>query len=608
MPSKPLAELIRERVVVFDGAMGTELYGRHHFVNVCYDELSVSRPDVVKQIHRENKAAGADVLTTNSFGANRYKLAGHLLADRVVEIASAAAEIAREVAGDELYVAGSVGPLGQPIGPGGISANEAIEAFAQPIRGLKEGGADFIIFETFSRRDEMLLAVRAAQREGMDYIACLALGVHGLSRHGETIEEFFAPFPDYLPAPLMIGVNCGVGPSEMLDLLTGFVPCAPFPFLVEPNAGAPRLVSDRMIYLTTPEYLSTYAMHFVQLGARAVGGCCGTGPDHIRVLAQGVKQIHGVHLDLDECTRPEVAPVEPMPLAQKSRFAAKLARGEWVTSVEIVPPLGWDLTATLDKAAACHEAGVDNINIPDGPRASSRISPLITAMEIQNRVGIEAVLHLTCRDRNIIGMQSDLLGAFAAGIRNLLIITGDPPKLGDYPFATAVFDLDSIGFTRVAARLNRGIDVGGWPVRPPTAFLLGVGADPTHLDQEREIDRLAQKAAAGAEYVITQPVFDVEVLLRFLERVKHLKLPILAGLWPLVSLRNAEFLNSEVPGVTVPDALLARMAKAATKEAGRAEGIAIAREIRDAVRPHVAGIQVAAPFGNIQTALAVIAE
>ncbi len=607
MSKKSLADLIRERVVVFDGAMGTELYGRHQFVNVCYDELSVSQPEVVKQIHRENKVAGADVLTTNSFGANRYKLAGHLLADRVVDIARAAAQIAREVAGDELYVAGSVGPLGQPLGPGGISAAEAIEAFSQPIRGLHEGGADFIIFETFSRRDEMLLAIRAAQREGLGYIASMALGPHGLTRHGETIDEFFAPFPDYLPEPLMIGVNCGVGPSEMLELVTAFIPNAPYPVLVQPNVGAPRLVSDRMIYLTTPEYLSTYALHFVQLGARGIGGCCGTGPDHIRALAQGVKAIHRVHVDLEEPGRPETEPVTPTPLADKSRFAAKLAAGEWVTSVEIVPPLGWDLQMTLDKASRCHAAGVDNINIPDGPRASSRISPLITAMEIQKQVGIEAVLHMTCRDRNLIGMQSDLLGAFAAGIRNLLIITGDPPKLGDYPFASAVFDLDSIGFTRIAARLNRGIDVGGWPVRPPTGFLLGVGADPSHLDQEREFDRLAQKVQAGAEYVITQPVFDVDTLLRFLEKIAHLRVPVLAGLWPLVSLRNAEFLNSEVPGVTVPDVLMTRMAKAKTKDDARAEGIAIAREIRDAIRKHVAGIQVAAPFGNVQTALDVIA-
>lgn len=606
MSRTPLVDLIQERVVVFDGAMGTELYQRHQFVNVCYDQLSLTQPQVVREIHQANREAGADVLTTNSFGANRHKLAAHLLGDKVREINRAAAAIAREVAGDDLLVAGSVGPLGVAVGAGGMPEGEAIDMFAEAITGLKDGGVDFLILETFSRRESLLAAVRAAARLQMPYIPSIAIGEQGISRDGETIDTLYAPFPDDLPAPLMLGFNCGVGPAEWLELLEGYTRTAPYPVLVQPNAGFPKFVEDRMIYMTSPEYLMSYALHFAQIGVRAIGGCCGTSPGHIRHLAAGVKGLHRKHIEIIERPRAEVEFAEPCPSEEKSRFAWKLASKKWVTTVEIVPPLGWDMSATLERAKKCQVQNVDAINVPDGPRASSRVSPLIAAMTIQQRTGIEVILHLTCRDRNIIGMQSDLLGCAAAGINNILIITGDPPKLGDYPFATAVFDLDAIGFTRIANRLNRGVDIGGHAVRPPTRFMIGVGADPSHLDQEREIDRFHQKVAAGAEYGITQPVFDADVLLRFIERVKHLNVPILAGIWPLASLRNAEFLHNEVPGVRVPEGIMRRMAAQPTKEHARAEGIAIARELRDAVRPYVGGIQISAPFGNVTTSLAVI--
>lgn len=603
-----LARLIAERVVIFDGAMGTELYQRHQFVNVCYEHLCVTQPALVMEIHTANRNAGADVLTTNSFAANRYKLAAHLLADQVREICRASAAIAREVARDDVLVAGSVGPLGQPIGAGGIDEDDAEAAFAMAIEGLALGGADLIIFETFARRADVLPGLRAAARLGMPYIVSAAVNPLGLTRSGESVESFFAPFPADLPPPVMIGFNCGVGPSEMLAGLEAFIPKAPYPVLVQPNAGAPQMVNDRMIYMTSPEYLATYAQHFVQLGARGVGGCCGTGPAHIRELAAGVKTIHGHHVQIVETLREGVRLVDPKPAAECSRFGSRLVAGKWVATVEIVPPLGWDLEKTLEKSAVCRDAGVDAINIPDGPRASCRISPMITAMHIQQQVGIEVLLHVTCRDRNVIGVQSDLLGCAAGGLRNLLIITGDPPKVGDYPFATPVFDIDSIGLLRIASRLNRGVDVGGQPVVPPTPFLLGCGADPSHLDQEREVSRFAQKVENGAHYAITQPVFDPDVLLRFIDRVRAMgiTIPIIAGIWPLASLRNAEFLNNEVPGVHVPDAILRRMAGATTKESARDEGIAIAREIREIVRPHVAGIQVSAPFGNVQTSLRVI--
>ena len=376
------------------------------------------------------------------------------------------------------------------------------------------------------------------------------------------------------------------------------------------RVGGHQLQRKSLSYMTSPEYLQTYAQHFVQLGARSVGGCCGTGAAHIKALAQSIKAMHADHVELRDVTRDGPDLVEPPPIAQRSRFGNRLASGQWVTSVELVPPLGWSLKKTVEKATRCYQQRVDAINIPDGPRASARLSPMVTACTIQQEVGIEVILHLTCRDKNVIGMQSDLLGCAAAQVNNILIVTGDPPKLGDYPFATAVFDLDSIGLLKVASRLNQGMDVGGVQVKPATRLLLGCGADPSHLDQEREISRLEQKVAAGANFVTTQPIYEPEVLLAFIKRIKHLGLPVIAGIWPLASLRNADFLNNEVPGVHVPSHIIERMRMASEhgKEAARAEGIAIAREIIDQLRPHVAGVQVSAPFGNVDTALKVIRD
>jgi homocysteine S-methyltransferase len=600
----PITQLLSQRPVIFDGAMGTELYNRNHFINICFEELSLSRPSVVKTIHEENKNAGCDVITTNSFGANRYKLAEFLLADRARIIAKGAAELARSVAGEDLYVAGSVGPLGKIIEKE-ISEQEAIEAFREPILGLQEGGVDFIIFETFSRGSELAAAAKAASEIGIPYIGSLAFGERNISRAGETIEEFFAPILNLPNPPFMIAFNCSVGPKQMLEYLEAYLPRAPLPVLIMPNAGYPQLVHDRMIYMTTPEYVATYAKRFVELGASALGGCCGTTPAHISEISRTVKSFFRNRIEITT-PKTELNLKPPVPPEKRSRLGFKLSAGEWVTSIEITPPLGYNLSAICSKAQKCREAGVDAINIPDGPRASSRISPLVTAWKIQETAGIETVLHLTCRDRNIIGMQSDLLGCAAAGIKNLLIITGDPPKLGDYPQATAVFDIDSIGLTRIAARLNSGIDIGGKEVDPATEFLIGVGADPTHLDQEREIERLFKKAEAGAYFCITQPVYDVEALLRFLEKIRDLSLKVIAGVWPLASLQNARFLNNEVPGVKIPDSLMKRMERAVSKEEARATGIQIAQEIIQAIQPYVSGVQVSAPFGNVDTALTVL--
>jgi len=632
---RSLTELLQKRTVIFDGAMGTELYNHNHFVNVCFEELCVREPKVVARVHQANKDAGADVLTTNSFGANRYKLADYLLAERTVELVSAAAKLAREIAGEELLVAGSVGPLGRHSTGGALSAAEAEGAFREVIAALMANGADFIIFETFGRSRDLVHAVKAARDCGAPFIPCMAFGNIEASMGGETINDFFASvlgpadatsgdlagavdWKQAGAAPLMLGFNCSVGPRQMLDFLEDWLPRSPLPVLAMPNAGVPQRVSDRMIYMTSPEYFASYAKRFVELGAKAVGGCCGTGPKHIAEASRVLKAQDRISDLTDEAIHISVQPAEQgpvspplapaVPLGDRSKFGKALAEGRWVTSVEITPPLGYDLAKTIERAKLCAKAGVDAINIPDGPRASSRVSPVITALRIQNEAGIEAVLHVTCRDRNVIGVQSDLLGCAAAGIHNLLVVTGDPPKLGDYPNATAVFDMDSIGLTRAVHRLNGGLDIGGKPVNPQTRFVAGVGADPTNLDLEKEIDRFYKKAEAGAEFAITQPVYDAEALILFLERIRNTGVRVIAGIWPLASYNNALFLNNEVPGVSIPEPIMERMRTAPDKEAARRIGIETAREILAMVRPYVAGVQVSAPFGNIETALAVLRD
>lgn len=618
--SRSLKNLLEKGLAIFDGAIGTELYKRGQFVNVCFDELCLKRPDLVTEIHDAYRAAGADVLTTNSFGTNRYKLADYLLADKTEEIARAAATLARASAGEELLVAGSVGPLGRHASGNALSREESAAAFREVMTGLMEGGADFILLETFGRRRELEIAVSAALELGVPYLPCMAFGDIPSSLGGDSIEDFFSSVMDREgdAAPLMLGFNCSVGPKTMLDFIGPFLSSCSLPVLARPNAGAPQRLNDRMLYMTSPEYFAGYARRFAELGVRAVGGCCGTGPEHIKEAARSLRAANKVSLSLEGlsaspgasaagCRDTAARLSEPAALAERSRLGAKLARGAWITSVEIVPPMGYDLGKTIERARRCAEAGVDAINIPDGPRASSRVSPMITALRIQREAGIEAVLHVTCRDRNLIGVQSDLLGCAAAGINNLLIITGDPPKLGDYPNATAVFDLDSIGLTRLAYRLNGGLDLGDKSISPATGFTLGVGADPTNLDLEREIDRLYKKAEAGAEYAITQPVYDPEALSRYIERIRGTGLRIIAGIWPLASYNNALFMNNEVPGVSIPEPIMERMRSAGDKESARRTGIEIAREMLAALRPQIQGVQVSAPFGNVETALAVLA-
>ena len=607
--SQTLQQALNDRIVIFDGAMGTEIYRRNFFVNISFENLCLARPDVIRAIHTAYLDAGAEVLTTNSYGANRAKLMKFGLGEQTAAINEAAVKLAREVAGENAMVAASVGPVGNT-----PSYLNPLDILSEQVSVLAKAVPDFLMFETLASLADLDLALEAAasSADGVPFVLSFALDEKAQTAKGEPFSAILKRIAASPVQPVAVGLNCCSGPGSMLRALETVLPLIDkkFPVIAQPNAGSPRSVDNRMLYMCSPEYFTTYAMRFAQLGVRGIGGCCGTSPEHIADMARSVsplaKHAHVVEIAPSE---PSVPLLDPVPAAEKSSFAAKLASGKWVNAVEIVPPQGYLLDTTIAKAKVCAEAGFDVINIPDGPRASSRVSTIVTAIKIQQEVGIETVLHCCCRDKNVIGIQADLLGCAAMGIHNILFITGDPPKLGDYPFASGVFDLDSIAAVKVQAALNRGVDFGGKSIGKQTAAFCLVGADPNAIDMERELRRIREKIDAGAEAVVTQPVFDTAPLMRFIESVPELadgSVPVIAGIWPLASLRNAEFMKNEVPGVVVPDSVMARMARPETREEQRLEGIAIARESVDAIRSAVRGIHVSAPFGNVQTAIAVM--
>ncbi|MDF7801253.1 bifunctional homocysteine S-methyltransferase/methylenetetrahydrofolate reductase [Pontiellaceae bacterium B1224] len=605
-----ILDLIKERPLIFDGAMGTMIYSKGVFINTCYEHLCVTNPKLISGIHQEYVDAGADVIETNSYGANRIKLEGYGLAEQLEDINRAAVRLAREAAGEDVLVAGSVGPcLKSDQLFGDRHADELEATFREQMAVLADEGIDLFLIETFTHIQEAQLAAKIAKEFEVPVFVSMTVGKDGETRRGEKIEQLVQTL-DSDPNVDGVGVNCGVGPAAAFSLAERALPLTKKPFTAMANAGVPQLVEGRMIYMSTPEYFTEYCKRMIQLGVRAVGGCCGTTPEHIAEMARNIKSLSGVkkHVIITSHTSQEKPEVDVIPMAEKCRFGAKLARGEKVTSVEITPPRSIDLKPMLAQCQTCKDSGIDAINIPDGPRASARISPMVAALAVEREVGIETVLHYCCRDRNLIGMQSDLLGGYAGGLRNYLIITGDPPKLGDYPDSTAVFDVDAVGLTQVVTNLNHGVDVGGNPINPPTGILIGVGANPCAIEPERELQHYINKINAGAEYAITQPIFDPEALLRFMDAAdaKGGSIPVVAGVWPLVSLRNAEFLANEVPGVEIPDAILERMSHAKTKEDGRALGIEIAREICEAISDRVAGYQVSAPFGIVDLALRVL--
>ena len=595
--------------VLCDGAMGTVLYAKGIFINRCYDELNCSQPELIRGIHHEYLQAGADIIETNTFGANPARLGRHSMAERTRDINRAGAQVAREAAKSfDALVAGSVGPLGIRIEPlGKTSREEARAMFRQQIAALVEGGVDLLILETFGYLEELHQAVLAARDvdPNIPVVAQVTIDEDGNCLDGSDPETFAPRMADW--GTEVIGCNCSVGPVAMLSTLERIRRVTELPLSAQPNAGMPRAVDGRNIYLCSPEYMASYARKFVAAGVKLVGGCCGTTPEHIRVMKSGLRVS-------EARTRTGVFPVPKSPalspiniptLEQRSRLGGRIAAGEFATMVEIVPPRGTDISKELEGARFLKTVGVDAVNIPDSPRASARMSNQALATLVQQQVGIEAVLHYTCRDRNVLSIQSDLLGASTIGIHNLICITGDPPKLGNYPDATAVFDVDAIGLVNIVHNLNRGLDIGGNPMGTGTRFVIGVGANPGLPDMDEEVRRFEYKVEAGAEYAVTQPVFDIALLESFLRRIEHCRIPVVAGIWPLVSVRNAEFMKNELR-VSVPDAIFERMAHATNPEAARQEGIAIAREMLWALRDLVQGAQISAPFGKYSAAADVL--
>ena len=602
-------EKLNNRVLVADGAMGTMLYSKGVFINRCFDELNLSAPAMVREIHDEYVRAGAEILETNTFGANRPRLAAFGFAERLREINHAGVMLARGAAGGAAFVAGSIGPLGlriEPLGP--TSFAEARAFFAEQASALIEAGVDLLILETFANLDELREAIFAARDtagQEMAIVAQATIDDFGNMPDGADPATFTVKL-DGWPVDA-IGLNCSAGPKVMLETIERMAAHTTKPLVAMPNSGHPASIEGRKIYLGSPEYMAQYARRFIQAGVRIIGGCCGTTPEHIRLIrAEALSLRPGIARRAVTVEEPAAKPdaLDPVPLARKSALGEKLAAGRFVAFVEIVPPHGVDASKEIAGARLCAAAGIDCINVPDGPRASARMSAQVACQLIQREAAIEPVLHFCCRDRNILGIQSELLGAHAAGIRNLICITGDPPRMGAYPSATAVFDVDSIGLVNIVNNLNRGLDIGGNSMGSQTALVIGVGANPGALNLDEEIRRFEWKVQAGAEYVVTQPVFDIRLLERFLRRIEHVKIPVLAGVWPLTSFRNAEFMVNELR-VPVPDESLERMRRAATAEQARCEGVAIAREMICQLRPMVQGVQLSAPFGRYGMALEV---
>jgi homocysteine S-methyltransferase len=600
---------LKQSPVLCDGATGTLLYAKGIFINRCYDELNLSQSDLIRDLHREYMQAGAEIIETNTFGANSFRLARHSIENRVRDINLAGARLAKDAAKSfDVWVAGSVGPLGVRIEPlGKTSFEEARAAFREQIAALVEGGVDLLMLETFGYVEELHQAILAARdvNPEIPVIAHVTIDEDGNCLDGST-PEIFTPRIESWGADV-IGCNCSVGPVAMLDVIERVRALTSLPLAAQPNAGMPRSVEGRNIYLCSPEYMASYARKFVAAGVRLVGGCCGTTPDHIRVMKSALRvgEARAKASPTQVKSEAALAAAPVMPLEKRSKAGAKIAAGEFLTMVEIVPPKGTDVRKEIEGARFLKSVGVDAINIPDSPRASARMSNQALSLLVQQEVGIEAILHYTCRDRNVLSMQSDLLGAAALGIHNLICITGDPPKMGNYPDATAVFDVDAIGLVNIVHNLNRGLDIGGNPLGVGTSFVIGVGANPGVPNIDEEIKRFEYKVEAGAECAVTQPVFDLRLLESFLRRIEHCKIPVIAGIWPLVSVRNAEFMKNELR-VSVPDAILERMAKAKTPEAAREEGVAIAREMLVAVRSMVQGAQISAPSGRYSSAADVL--
>ncbi len=592
------------------------LYARGIFINRCYDDLNLSDPGLILSIHEEYLQSGAEIIETNTFGANRFRLARHGLAGKVAEINAAGVRLARQAVehlkekqAGEAWVAGSVGPLGVRLEPlGKTSLDEARAAFAEQISALAGAGADMLIIETMPALNEAREALTAAREMAPDLpvLAMVTVDDESNCLDGSSPEQAAARLTEWGAGA--VGVNCSTGPATVLTAIECMRKATTLPLAAMPNAGMPRAVEGRNIYLCSPEYMASFARKAIAAGAQFVGGCCGTTPNHIRAMRSAMRAIDAQARVEGSGPAPELSTeTPPVPLGQRSRIGALVEQDAFITLVEIVPPKGINCVKEIEGARLLAGLGVHAINVPDSPRASARMSAQSLCIQIQQHTGIETVLHYTCRDRNILSIQSDLLGASSIGLKNILCLTGDPPKLGNYPDATAVFDVDAIGLVNIVRRLNHGLDIGANSIGASTNLTIGVAANPGVPDIENELRRFKYKVEAGAEYAITQPVFDLRLLEEFLERIKDFRIPVIAGIWPLTSLRNAEFMKNDLR-VSMPEEIMLRMAQTTSPDAARREGVLIAQEMLEAVRPFVQGVQVSAPFGRYAIAAEVIAS
>jgi homocysteine S-methyltransferase len=570
----------------------------------------------VRSIHEEYLLAGAELIETNTFGANSFRLARHGLSAKVREINLAGAQLARkaveqlaEKQAGKAWVAGSVGPLGIRLEPlGKTSLSEARSAYAEQIAALAEGGVDLLLIETVYALNEAEQALLAAKEAAphLPVAVMITVDEEAVCLDGTHSKDAAARLTAW--GADAVGCNCSVGPVTVLTAVEQMRTGTDLPLLAMPNAGMPRAVEGRNIYLCSPEYMASFARKFLRAGVQFVGGCCGTTPNHIRAMRSALRAVDAQRIEVKVTANATPgSAIHPLPLDQRSGLGRSIANGEFVTMVEIVPPRGVDCSKEIEGAATMARLGVHVINVPDSPRASARMSSQSLCLQIQQKTGMETILHYTCRDRHVLSIQSDLLGASSLGLRNILCLTGDPPKLGNYPDATAVFDVDAIGLTNLVRRLNHGLDIGSNAIGASTNFTLGVAANPGAPDIEAELRRFAHKVEAGAEYAITQPVFDLRLLEEFLHKIEQYRIPVIAGIWPLTSLRNAEFMRNDLR-VSMPDEILERMQKAEGPEAARAEGIRIAQEMLSRVRSMVQGAQVSAPFGKYSAAVEVLRD
>ncbi len=605
-----LLSALDSRVLVCDGAMGTMLYSKGIFISRSFDELNLSNPQLIRDVHSEYVQAGADIIETNTFGANRTKLMSHGLAEQTHEINLQGARIAREAAGKNTFVAGAIGPLGIRIEPWGkMSIAEARDIFREQAQALLDGNVDLFILETFFDLNEVQAAMQAVRGiTDRPLIVQMSVEDDSNSLEGTPPEVFARQLADW--GADVIGLNCSVGPHTMLDAIQRIAGVTKKSLSVQPNAGKPRNIEGRNIYLCSPEYMASYARKFVQYGVRIVGGCCGTTPQHIRAIRTAVQGGPLTRLPGSKSVQSVQSVANPLPpLATQSKLATKLASRQFVKVVEMIPPMGHDFTEAVDRAKYLQSHDIDAVNVPDAPRSSARMSAISLAILLEKSTAIESLAHYTCRDKNLLGMQADLLGAYALGLRNLLLTTGDPHQVGDYIDATAVSEVDSIGLTNMVHRLNHGTDVGGKSIGQPTGFLIGVGANPTTIiNDPQDLRRFGYKVEAGAEFALTQPVFDPSVFERFARSIEHCKIPLIVGILPLADYKMAEFLNYEVPGCSVPEAIMKRLRDAESRsvEQARAEGIRIAQEILKEVRGMAQGVQIRGPFDRYETPMEVL--